>query len=61
MECHLVAIPHNSTRKDLFHRQPMSDDLDSTNLVVTFFNESTHFISEIHPAAVILAEFTPHR
>jgi hypothetical protein len=56
-----VAIPHNSTRKDLFHRQPMSDDLDSTNLVVTFFNESTHFISEIHPAAVILAEFTPHR
>ena len=35
MECHLVAIPQNSTHKDSLHPQPMSNDLDSTNPVVT--------------------------
>ena len=61
MECHLVAIPQNSTHKDSLHPQPMSNDLDSTNPVVSFFNEFTHFISEIQAAAVILTEFTPQR
>ena len=61
MECHLEAIPQNSTHKDSLHPQPMSNDLDSTNPVVSFFNEFTHFISEIQAAAVILTEFTPHR